>query len=166
MTLDHPEMVRSLVLAEPPILHWATDPVLTEFMAAFWTPVGTAFHQGDKELALRTSVEFFIGADVLDELPAEVRQTLEENLAGWEAFTTSADCFPMLDKEKVAQLSMPILSLTAANTLPIHQDVNAELAQLLPQATYVTIPDASHEMWAEQPDACGEAVLAFLQAQV
>lgn len=166
MTLDHPEMVRSLVLAEPPILHWATAPILTEFMAAFWEPVGAAFRQGDKELALRTSVEFFIGADVLDELPAEVRQTLEENLAGWEAFTTSADCFPMLDQEQVAQLSMPILSLTAANTLPIHQDVNAELARLLPQATYVTIPDASHEMWAEQPAACGEAVLTFLRAQV
>lgn len=34
------------------------------------------------------------------------------------------------------------------------------------QAKHVTIPDASHEMWAEQPDACGEAVLKFLQAQV
>jgi len=165
MTLDHPDMVRSLVLAEPPILHWATDAVLTEFMTAFWTPVGAAFRQGDKELALRTSIEFFIGADVLDKLPADIRQTLEENLAGWEAFTTSADCFPMLDKEQVAQLPMPILLLTAANTLPIHQDVNAELARLLPQVTQVTIPDATHEMWAEQPDACGEAVLAFLQAQ-
>ena len=166
MALEHPAMVRSLVLAEPPILHWATEPVLTEFMTVFWEPVGAAFRQGDKELALRTSIEFFIGADVLDELPAEVRQPLEENLAGWEAFTTSADCFPMLDKEKLAQLPMPILSLTAANTLPIHQEVNAELARLLPQATQVTISDASHEMWAEQPEACGEAVLTFLQAQV
>ncbi|RIK44642.1 MAG: hypothetical protein DCC55_01900 [Chloroflexi bacterium] len=170
MALDHPNLVRTLTLAEPPILHWATglpggDAVLSDFMTSFWQPVGEAFRQGDKELALRTSVKFFIGEDVLDELPAEVRQMLEENLSGWEAFTTSRDCFPMLDKQRVAQLPMPILLLTAANTLPIHQLINGELERLLSQATHVTISDATHEMWAEQPDACGEAVLQFLQAQ-
>jgi pimeloyl-ACP methyl ester carboxylesterase len=167
MTLAHPEAVRSLTLSEPPILHWATDlpggdDVYTEFMATLWEPVGAAFRDGDKELALRTSLEFFIGADVLDELPAEVRQLLEENLDGWEAFTTSYDCFPMLDKQKVTQLSMPVLLLTATDTLPIHQLINSELVRLLPQAEHVTLQDATHDMWNEQPEACGEAVLQFL----
>ncbi|MCE7981927.1 MAG: alpha/beta hydrolase [Caldilinea sp. CFX5] len=170
MALEHPALVRTLTLTEPPILHWASglpggDAVLADFMGAFWEPVGAAFRQGDKELALRTSIKFFIGADVLDELPAAVRQVLEENLAGWEAFTTSADCFPMLDQAQVAQLPMPSLLLTAEKTLPIHQLVNRELVRLLPQAKHVTIPDATHEMWTEQPEACGAAVLAFLQAQ-
>jgi pimeloyl-ACP methyl ester carboxylesterase len=167
MTLEHPELVRSLVLAEPPILHWAEDApggetVYSEFMSSFWEPVGDAFRAGDKELALRKSLTFFAGADILDELPPEVRQSLEENLGGWEAFTTSQDNFPMLDRQQVSELSMPILLLTAENTLPIHKIVNAELARLLPQAERVEIAGASHEMWAEQPDACGEAVIAFL----
>lgn len=171
LALAHPELVRTLTLAEPPILHWATglpggDAVLADFMDRLWKPVGAAFRQGDKELALRTSIKFFIGDDVLDQLPAEVRQVLEENLAGWEAFTTSADCFPMLNKQQVAKLSMPILLLTAANTLPIHQLVNDELVRLLPQAKQVTLQDATHELWTEQPEACGEAVLTFLQAQL
>jgi pimeloyl-ACP methyl ester carboxylesterase len=170
MALKYPELVRTLTLAEPPILHWASglpggDAVLADFMSKFWEPVGAAFRQGDKELALRTSVKFFVGEDVLDELPLEVRQGMDDNISGWEAFTTSPDCFPMLDKEQVARLPMPILLLTAANTLPIHQLVNGELERLLPQATQVTIQDATHEMWSEQPDACGEAVLHFLQAQ-
>lgn len=171
MALEHPELVRTLILNEPPIPHWLPDlpggdAIYTEFMSAFWQPVGDAFRQGDKELALRRSVEFFIGADVLDELPAEVRQGMEDNITSWEAFTTSHDTFPMLDKAKVAELSMPILLLTAENTLPEHALVNAELARLLPQATYVTIADATHEMWDDQPDACVEAVLQFLQAEV
>jgi pimeloyl-ACP methyl ester carboxylesterase len=170
MALKYPELVRTLTLAEPPILHWASglpggDAVLADFMNKFWEPVGAAFRQGNKELALRTSVKFFVGEDVLDELPLEVRQGMDDNISGWEAFTTSPDCFPMLDKEQVARLPMPILLLTAANTLPIHQLVNGELERLLPQATQVTIQDATHEMWSEQPDACGEAVLHFLQAQ-
>ncbi len=170
MALDHPEMVRTLVLNEPPILHWLPglpggDTIFAEFMSTFWEPVGEAFRQGDKELALRRSVEFFIGADVLDELPAEVRQGMEDDIAAWEAFTTSHDTFPMIDKAQVAQLPMPILLLTAANTLPLHKLVNAELARLLPQAKYVTIADATHEMWDEQPDACVDAILEFLQGQ-
>lgn len=170
MALEHPGLVHSLVLAEPPIVHWAPDlpggdVVYSEFMRTFWQPVGDAFRQGDKELALRKSVEFFIGADVLDDLPAEVRQAMDDNLWGWEAFTTSRDCFPMLDKQRVAQLPMPILLLAAENTLPIHKLINAELERLLPQAQRVTIPDATHEMWTEQPDACGEAVFGFIQAQ-
>ena len=72
----------------------------------------------------------------------------------------------MLDKQKVAQLSMPILLLTATNTLPIHQLVNDELVRLLPQAGHVTIQESTHDMWAEQPEACGKAVLQFLQAKV
>jgi pimeloyl-ACP methyl ester carboxylesterase len=102
---------------------------------------------------------------VLDELPADVRQSLEENLDGWEAFTTSHDCFPMLDKQKVALLSMPILLLTATNTLPIHQLLNSELIRLLPQAEHVTVQDATHDMWAEQPETCGAAVFQFLETQ-
>lgn len=170
MALAHPELVRSLVLTEPPILHWVPeleggDMIYREFMYTFWEPVGAAFRQGDQELALRTTLEFFLGADVLDELPADIRRPLEENLGGWEAFTTSYDCFPMLDKEQVAHLPMPILLLTAANTLPIHQMVNDELERLLPQPPRVIIPDATHEVWTEQPNACGEIVLQFLQEQ-
>jgi pimeloyl-ACP methyl ester carboxylesterase len=170
MALEHPELVRSLVLAEPPILHWLPDlpggnAVYAEFMSTLWEPVGDAFRAGDQELALRKSLEFFIGADVLDELPAEVHQPLEENLGGWEAFTTSSECFPMLDKAQVANLPMPVLLLTAENTLAVHQLVNAELVRLLPQAQHVHIRDATHEMWSEQPEACGEAVLEFLLAR-
>jgi pimeloyl-ACP methyl ester carboxylesterase len=48
MALTHPELVRSLTLSEPPILHWAADipggaEVYAEFMSTFWEPVGAAF---------------------------------------------------------------------------------------------------------------------------
>ena len=134
-------------------------------MSTFWEPTGEAFRNGDKELALRTSMKFFIGEDILDQLPPEVRQPMEENLGAWEAFTTSRDTFPMIDKQRVAQLPMPVLLLAAENTGRLNKLVNAELARLLPQAKYVTIADATHEMWDDQPAACVAAILAFLQAQ-
>jgi pimeloyl-ACP methyl ester carboxylesterase len=170
MTLAYPELVRSLVLAEPPLLHWVHglpggDEVYSDFMNEFWQPVGAAFGAGDQERALRLSLKFFLGADLLNAIPGETLQSLEENLVGWQAFTTSPDCFPMLDKAQVAALDMPILLLTAAKTLLIHQLINSELLRLLPQAKYVLIEDATHEMWGEQPEACNTAVLDFLRAQ-
>jgi pimeloyl-ACP methyl ester carboxylesterase len=170
MALEHTELVRTLVLAEPPILHWVPglpggDAIYAEFMSTFWEPAGEAFRQGDKELALRISMNFFAGADVLDELPPEQRQTLEDNLGGWEAFTTSHDTFPMIDKEQVQQLKMPILLLSGEKSSPLNKLVDAELERLLPTTQRVIIADATHEMWAAQGDACGEAVLQFLQAE-
>jgi pimeloyl-ACP methyl ester carboxylesterase len=170
MALQHPELLRTLTLAEPPIIHWLPGlpgggDLYADFMSRFWQPTGDAFRQGDAELAMRTSVEFFAGADVLDELPPEVRQELEENLAGWEAFTTSQDCFPMIDKAQVAELPMPVLLITAENTLPIHQLVNDELSRLLPQAEHALLRDATHEMLDEQPQAFAAALIEFLRKQ-
>lgn len=170
LALDHPELVQALVLAEPPVLRWALglpggDALFAEFMASFWQPVGAAFRQGDRERALRLSLTFFAGADILDDLPAEVRQVFEDNLHDWEALTTSSDAFPMIAKERVKQMQIPTLSLTGAQTTPLQHLVNDELERLLPQGTRVTIPDATHEMWSQQPEACGAAVLQFLQEQ-
>ena len=171
MALEHPEMVRALVLAEPPMIHWACglsggDALASEFMTTFWEPVGEAFRQGDKELALRISVTHFMGADVLDDMPAEMRQAFEENLGAWEAFTTSHDTFPMLAKERVAQLQIPTLLLTAERTSPLQQLINSELERLVPQVERETVRDASHEMWAEQPEVCGVLTYRFLQEHV
>jgi pimeloyl-ACP methyl ester carboxylesterase len=167
LALEHPELVRSLVLAEPPVQRWALDlpggdKVFADFMA-FWESVGQAFRDSKKEQALRITVNFFYGEGAFDGIPGEIRQILEANLREWEALTTSRDAFPMLAKERVAQLQHPALLLTAEKTLPIHQLVNDELEHVLLREQRVTLKGATHDMWAEQPDACGAAVAQFLR---
>jgi non-heme chloroperoxidase len=169
LALEHPELVRSLVLAEPPVLRWALglpggDAAFAEFLA-FWSSVGQAFRAGEKQLALRTTADFFFGAGALDGSPPEVRQMLEGNLQEWEALTTSDDAFPMIAKERVAQFHHPTLLLTGERTHRINQLVNDELARVLTSAQRIVISDASHEMWSEQAEACGRAVSQFLRAQ-
>jgi pimeloyl-ACP methyl ester carboxylesterase len=164
--LEHPSLARSLVLAEPPVLRWAAeasggDAVLTQFMG-LWDNIGDAFKRNDKELALRRSMQLFYGTDILDQLPPEVRQFLEANLVEWQALTTSRDAFPPISRESVAQMQLPTLLLCGGATLPINQIVNAELERALTNGRRVTIQGATHEMWTEQPDACGAAALQFL----
>jgi hypothetical protein len=71
----------------------------------------------------------------------------------------------MIDKQRVAELQIPTLSLTAERTSTLQQLINNELDRLLPIGTRETTRDTSHEMWAEQPEECGAITYRFLQEQ-
>jgi non-heme chloroperoxidase len=165
--IKHPELIRSLVLAEPPVLRWAQDrpegrALFDEFMNNIWKPVGDAFRRGKKEQALRLTLNYFAGEGVFDQVPEVQRNYCRSDLREWQALTTSHDAIPPLSREDVKRIKAPVLMLSGAQTLPIHKFVDSELQPLLSNGERLVIPNASHEMWSEQPELCRRAVLAFL----
>ena len=167
LATERPGMVRSLVLAEPPVHHWAKDDpkgkaLYREFMAAIWGPAAAAFKAGDDEAAMRALVDGFGGAGRFDRLPPEARAVAMQNARFFKAATASSDPFPDLPKEKVRRLRVPVLIVTGEHTISLHKFVNDELARLLPGAGRVTIPGAGHGSARENPRAFNEAVLQFL----
>jgi non-heme chloroperoxidase len=166
LAVKHPEQVRTLVLAEPPVHRWVQKtpegkPVFEEFMTNIWRPAGQAFRRGDDEQALRLTTDYFVGKGAFDQLPQKLRTILMDNIREWKALTTSRDAFPTLLAEQVKRITMPVLMLTGERTLKIHQLVNDDLERLLPNGERVRI-DATHEMWEEKPEECRRATLAFL----
>ena len=167
LAVRYPELVRTLVLAEPPVLRWAQEKpegsaLFTEFMDNLWTPAGEAFRRGDKEQALRMTVKYFAGEGVFDQVPEAQREYWKGNLREWQALTTSRDAFPALSREDVKRIKAPALMLSGEQTLTIHKFVDGELQPLLLNGERVVISNASHDMWSEQPEACRQAALAFL----
>ena len=167
LAVRYPELVRTLVLAEPPVMRWAEETaegraLLAEFMGNLWKPAGEAFRQGDKEQALRVTVKYFAGEGVFDQVPEAQRKYWMGNLREWQALTTSIDAFPALSREDVKRIKAPALMLSGERTLDIHKFVDGELQPLLLNGERVMISNASHDMWSEQPEACGRAALAFL----
>jgi pimeloyl-ACP methyl ester carboxylesterase len=163
----HPELVRSLVLAEPAVLKWAADrpagrPLFESFMK-MWQPVREALQSGRDTQALEMTLEYFEGKGAFQRLPSSTQQVLRDNLEEWRALARSANIFPPLPREQVARVQVPTLLLTGARTLPIHQFIDAELQSLLPHASSVTIPQAGHEMWADNAEGCRDATLKFLR---
>ena len=168
--LKHPEMVRSLVLAEPPIHGWikdstATADVYRAFMATIQDPAARAFRAGDDTAAMKAFIDGFAGAPRFDELMPDVKASIMQNALAMKALALSKDAFPDVPKSRVSQLRMPILIITGANTIAIHRLVNDELARLLPRAQTATIPNAGHGSPRENPAAFNAAVLRFLEAQ-
>ena len=167
LAVKHPEMVRSLVLAEPPLHRWVIDDpngqaLHREFMATIWEPAAEAFKAGDDQEAMRIFVDGFAGTLTFNNLPPERRAAAMQNSRFFKAATSSSDPFPDLSKDKVKRLSVPILIVTGENTLKILKFINEELERLLPKAERATIPQAGHGSARENQQAFNEAVLNFL----
>jgi pimeloyl-ACP methyl ester carboxylesterase len=175
LTMKHPELVRSVVLAEPPLLRWLPDlaggkALYADFMDNMWIPTGREFRRGNSEQAMRVTIDWFGKNGYLidgkparfDALPAEIRDFMMANALEWQALTTSSDAYPMIDRTAVKAITVPVLLMSGEKTLLINQRIDAELQRLLPEAETLVIPDATHEMWAEQPDLCRSRVSAFI----
>ena len=167
LAVKHPELVRTLVLAEPPVLRWAQydsegQALFVEFMDNMWKPVGNAFRRGEKEQALRLTLNYFAGEGVYDQVPEVQRQYWLGNHREWQALTTSRDAFPRLSRDAVRRIKAPALMLSGGRTFNILKFVDRKLLPLLSNGEQVILPDASHDMWNEQPEASRQAVLAFL----
>ena len=164
---EHPNRVRSLTMAEPPILGWLSEisggqTELDKFMQTMWRPAGEAFRRDDPEAALRITCDYFSGIGSYDQLPTGFRQSLMDNIREWKALTTSGDAFPMLSRDAVVSLKLPILLITGEKTLPPLRMINDALNHLLRSAKQVMIPGATHDMWLEDPERCGQATVDFL----
>ena len=164
---EHPERVRSLTMAEPPILGWLSEipggqTELDKFMQTMWRPAGEAFRRDDPEAALRITCDYFSGIGSYDQMPTGFKQSLMDNIREWKALTTSQDAFPMLSRDAVVRLKLPILLITGEKTLPPLRMINDALNHLLPNAEQVTVPGATHDMWLQDPERCGQATVKFL----
>jgi len=167
LAVRHPELVHSLVLAEPAAFCWARDnpearPLFVEQMETILKPSHELFMRGKDEEALRVTLDHFEGAGFYNRLPQPARDQLKQNLPEWRALTTSREPFPALAQSDVARINKPVLLLTGEKTLPIFKFIDGEMQRLLPKAQHVVIPKAKHEMWADNEEACRRATLKFL----
>lgn len=167
LAMAHPDMVRSLVLAEAPILGWALHdstaaPLYRDFMARTHERAAPAFAAGDDEGALRVFIDAFDGPGTFAALPAERRLSILQNVGYFKAITAATDPYPDLSKGAVARVDVPALVVRGAQTHALDIFVAEELARVLPRAQAVVIANAGHGSPRQQPQAFLTAVFAFL----
>lgn len=167
VALEHPELVRTLTIVEPPLLRWLPElpggrAELDRVSKALLTPAAAAFRAGDRERALRVTMAFFAGDDAISRFPPETVRALRANLREWEAITTSADGFPMVPRAAVKRLGVPVLMISGERTFSFLKITDAELERLLPRVHRVIVENATHQVCSEQPQACAAAIRAHV----
>ena len=165
LALEHPKMVRSLVLSEPPIHSWmeGTDGY-RDFMAN-WDRCGSAFRKGNQTEAMKIFTDGLFGSGYLDRVPSATSSAMMQNARAIQALALSKNPFPNLSKDKVMKLNIPTLILTGDNTIKVHRAVDDELTRLLPNAKHVIVPNAGHATARDNPEDYRATVLDFLSRQ-
>src|SRR5207342_557415 len=95
-------------------------------------PVKKDFDLKDSIAVLRHTIIYFYGSDLINQLQPDEKAQLMANIAEWSAIAYSTDAFPLVKKEAVQDLKMPILLLSAGKTMAVLKLTNAELKRLLP----------------------------------
>ena len=167
--LEHPTQVRSLVLAEPPVIEWVNQlpdgkALYAHFMNNVHRPAGRAFAAGKDHDALRLLIDEFDGPGSFDRLPPERRQVVLQNANFFRAVTASSEPFPNLDRDAVRRLPVPMLVVRGEHTDAMHRLIAEHLASLK-GGTVTVIPRAGHGSPRQNPVAFTEAVLRFLKVR-
>jgi pimeloyl-ACP methyl ester carboxylesterase len=169
LALRRPDLVRTLVLGEPPVHPLLRrlpggEALFQEFMEGAWRPAGRAFSEGELAEGVRHFLEGAVGRGAFEEMPHRVRQEMMKNAPELKAATATPFevHMPDLTCEELSRIDAPTLLLLGAESPPKYRLINNELARCLPHAEQVTIAGASHILHSHNPHAHNEAVLAFL----
>ena len=161
--IQHPDVVRSLVLEEPPLLplvlgpgthphpavlgrSLARHPRATLAVLLFGTrtfaPMAVAYRRGDTELAWQLFARGMLGADAFAGLPAQRRQQMRANASPLRAELRAG--FPPLPEPGARTVPAPALLLTGEKSPAVVRLLSGWLAELLPDVEQLLVPDASH----------------------
>ena len=169
LAAEHREMVRTLVLVEPPVIPflWRTpagDSLRRSFLANVLDPARAALARGDSIGALRTFLDGSGSAVTFDRLTPPARARILGNLYEIRRELTAdrQQYFPPLDCRGLAGLPMPVLLLQGERSPRMYHIITTELANCLQSDTTITIPDAGHDIHVTNPAAYNATILRFL----
>jgi pimeloyl-ACP methyl ester carboxylesterase len=158
---QRPDLIRSLVVHEPPLFDLLPEPAPEEFNAAV-APVVALLEAGQTEAGAREFVDNIIfGPGTWDQIPAEVQQIVKFNAPTFLEETRDPSLLS-LDLPALRRYAGPVLLSFGKNGPPLCRAVVERLAQALPQAELKVYLDAGHQPEWTHPEDYVAVVSAFL----
>lgn len=170
LALEHPDLVRSLVLGEPPVLPLLprTDvgaALLESFYANTRDPARDTLAAGHFEEGLRIFTDAVVFPGWFDGLDPAARQGMVESAGPefrLEFLTDPGRYMPPLACARLSELEKPVLLLTGEESIASLYLVTAELEGCLEGEEHVMVPEAGHVMFMNR-EFFDDAVLGFLR---
>ena len=174
LAVRHPELVRSLVIAEAPAVSLLGDlpgeqaelgrATLADIRHGMEEPMVAAFRKGDRNAGVAAFINYLSNDPKgWEKWPEQARQDTLKNAHEWDVMLTEGELFPDLKSEEVKKIKAPTLLLSGAKTFEFLKLIDEELGRLLPDNHRIVLPDATHHLFYEQPEKCRKAIIEFLQ---
>lgn len=163
----HPERVRTLILGDPPVLaildHSPEGRGLRdEFLARVWERAGEMLRRGEIEDGVRVFVDGVVEVGAFDRFPPEVRNLIMDNACEFGIETSSPDFWTPFTCEDAGRVATPTLLLTGDWSKKMFQLIVEELGCCLPNSKTVRVPETTHEVSSDNPEAYNGIVSEFL----
>jgi pimeloyl-ACP methyl ester carboxylesterase len=163
LALRHPELVRTLVLAEPAASGVLGNTPENEDVAkesqAVRAEMREAFASGDAQRIVRTYAAR-VAPGEFEKAALEVRQMLLVNVPAFQLDHNSRR--PAFTCDDARRIAVPVLVLSGDRSAVGLQRIAEAAARCINGASFVRIPQATHWMQHDQAKAFNDAALAFL----
>lgn len=166
LAAKYPELVRSMVLADPApldqMLLKTPDAIAeTEYRKTFVTAAVELLEQGDVDGGLELFTDAVSMPGTWSKLSESSKQVRRDNVWSLKSLVTDAQApFNRLD---AGNIDVPILLVTGDNSPRLYAMMHTALRSHLKRHQMITIPNASHGMYTDNPAAFNAAVLDFLK---
>lgn len=156
LAVDRPELVRSLVLHEPPFVGLLEDDPATapeaERLLTGTDAIRALVREGRKEDAAREIVNAFsVEPGAWDRLRPEARTGLLRHVDRWAEELADPEATKP-DRTVLSELLLPVLLTTGERSPPFLHRTVARLAESLRNVTICTLPGVGHSPHLTSPD--------------
>lgn len=167
---DYPDLVRKLVLAEPPIFTLLNEgenlSIAGKFFEEVIAPAKKRLQKNSVESGIRIFLDGITGSmDVYDKLKPKYRKVILDNahtaLAEIE-ITPERDPFDWTDASKI---SAPTLLVKGQDSPKVLQSIILQLLKCIPKSKAETVPNSSHGMIWDNSKLFNEKVIEFLKEE-
>ncbi|MFP4065825.1 MAG: alpha/beta fold hydrolase [Bacteroidales bacterium] len=163
----HPEKARTLVLGDPPVFPLMDNnpegrSLTGKFLDNVWNPAGKMIQQGKIEEGVKTFVNGVVEPGTFENFPVEVQQMIMQNACEFKVETASPDFWTHFTCEDAKKVKTPALLLTGDRSLRMFQLIVGELERCLPDNESFLVPETTHEVISDNPEAYNRIVLDFL----
>ncbi len=163
LALQHPELVRMLVLIEPSVRSVLVNTPESEGVEkegqAVRDEMKQAFASGDAERVVRTYLAR-VAPGEFDNAPPKTRKIYRANVAAFRLDFTAPR--PTLTCEDIQRIAAPALVLTGGRSPMGLQQMAEGVAHCLKGGNILKLPQATHHMQLDHPHEFNDTVLAFL----
>ena len=166
--IDHPELVRSLTLGEPPCPSLlqnipAADTLWKNFVTKIKNPSAEAFKKGNNEKA----VEIFINgvmedSSLFSRIPPEAREAMVVNSPELRAIALTKDPYIYVTCDQLQKIKVPVLLVGGDRSPAFLTTITNVLNRCLDGNELAILPNTSHGLQNENPSEFNKIVLRFI----
>jgi len=173
----HPELLRAVVLAEPPavsLLQHLSPPNTAKGQAMFADiqknmvePMKLAFYEGNTDLGVGFFINYvFAKPDAWQKMSADDKKDTLRNVEEWNVMLPSGTLFPEISPAAVKAIRVPTLIMSGGKSYPFLALIDNELERSIPGSRNIVFADSGHQMWFKHPDECRDLTEKFFAEHV